>query len=87
MIQNENNGGAESGVVEKINKNWMEIFRKNKGIKHLITVIFQYEVSHFATNLGYSCLNEIVNFLKKFAKVGDEIKNENEEAGHGGSHL
>jgi len=76
LIQTESNSPDNSS--EKINKNWLETFRKNKGIKHLITVIYQYKDSHFSSNLGYSCLNETINLLKLVTKEGDEIRNESD---------
>jgi ubiquitin carboxyl-terminal hydrolase 9/24 len=76
LIQTESNSPKNNS--EKINKNWLETFRKNKGIKHLITVIYQYKDAHFSSNLGFSCLNETINLLKHVTKVGDEIRNESE---------
>ena len=78
LIQSDN-GPFQIEGNEKINKSWLDTFRNNKGIKHLITVIYQYEVSEFTTNLGFSCLNEILILLKNVAKVGEEVKVESDE--------
>lgn len=46
-----------------LNFPWIEMFYKNRGVNHLLSLINQFKLEHFSTVLGYECLNDLIDIL------------------------
>lgn len=46
-----------------LNFTWIENFYKNKGVAHLLSLITKFKREHFNSNLGYECLNDLLDIL------------------------
>lgn len=62
-------------LPNKFNIKWMEVFKENKGIEMLISLLGKFQVDHFSLKLGYKCIRDIIYLLNTYISVFDNFVN------------